>query len=121
MQGNFSYHNPTKLYFGEGAIDRLAKAIAPYGKRVLLVYGGGSIKKNGIYDAVVALLKANGKTVVEADIPMMSLYGYCTDLRSMTGGRGDYMYEFARYEQAPSDVQEKEIAARANKLDHSEE
>lgn len=54
-----------------------------------------------------------GKTVVEADIPVANLYGYCTDLRSMTGGRGDYEYEFARYEQAPSDVQEKEVAARA--------
>ncbi len=54
-----------------------------------------------------------GKQVIEADIPMSSLYGYCTDLRSMTGGRGDYEYEFSRYEQAPSDVQEKEVAARA--------
>jgi elongation factor G len=54
-----------------------------------------------------------GKQVVEADIPMSGLFGYCTDLRSMTGGRGDYVYEFARYEQAPSDVQEKEVADRA--------
>ncbi|MBE5869249.1 MAG: elongation factor G [Lachnospiraceae bacterium] len=54
-----------------------------------------------------------GKQVIEADIPMSSLYGYCTDLRSMTGGRGDYAYEFARYEQAPSDVQAAEVAARA--------
>ena len=54
-----------------------------------------------------------GKQVIEADIPMSGLFGYCTDLRSMTGGRGDYCYEFARYEQAPSDVQEKEVAARA--------
>lgn len=57
-----------------------------------------------------------GKTVVEAEIPMTGLYGYCTILRSMTGGRGNYEYEFARYEQAPSDVQEKEVAARASKL-----
>ncbi|WP_343248968.1 elongation factor G [Diplocloster hominis] len=56
---------------------------------------------------------AGGKQVIEADIPMMELYGYSTDLRSMTGGRGDYRYEFARYEQAPSDIQEKEVAARA--------
>ena len=49
------------------------------------------------------------------------LYGYNTELRSMTGGAGEYSYEFARYEQAPSDVQEKEIAARASKLDNSEE
>ena len=54
-----------------------------------------------------------GNTIVEADIPMSELYGYSTQLRSMTGGCGDYAYEFARYEQAPSDVQDKEIAARA--------
>ena len=57
-----------------------------------------------------------GKQVIEADIPMSSLYGYCTDLRSMTGGRGEYSYEFSRYEQAPSDVQEKEVALRAAKV-----
>ena len=56
---------------------------------------------------------AGGKQVIEADIPMTGLFGYCTALRSMTGGRGSYEYTFARYEQAPSDVQEKEIAARA--------
>lgn len=58
-----------------------------------------------------------GKTCVEADVPMLELFGYTTDLRSMTGGRGDYSYEFARYEQAPSDIQEKEIAARAAEKD----
>ena len=59
---------------------------------------------------------AGGKQIIEADVPMMGLFGYCTDLRSMTGGRGEYEYEFARYEQAPSDVQEKEVAARASKV-----
>ncbi|MBO5056464.1 MAG: elongation factor G [Lachnospiraceae bacterium] len=59
---------------------------------------------------------AGGKQVIEADVPMMGLFGYCTDLRSMTGGRGEYEYQFARYEQAPSDVQEKEVAARAAKV-----
>ena len=54
-----------------------------------------------------------GNTIVEADIPMSELYGYSTQLRSMTGGSGTYAYEFARYEQAPADVQEAEIAARA--------
>lgn len=54
-----------------------------------------------------------GKTEIIADVPMMELFGYNTDLRSMTGGSGVYAYEFARYEQAPSDVQEKEVAARA--------
>ncbi|MDR1801170.1 MAG: elongation factor G [Lachnospiraceae bacterium] len=56
---------------------------------------------------------ANGYQVVEADIPMTGLFGYCTILRSMTGGRGTFEYEFARYEQAPSDIQEAEIANRA--------
>jgi elongation factor G len=57
-----------------------------------------------------------GKQVIEADVPMMGLFGYCTDLRSMTGGRGNYEYEFSRYEQAPSDIQEKEVSARAAKV-----
>ncbi len=58
-----------------------------------------------------------GYTVIEADVPMLSIYGYSTDLRSMTGGSGEFSYEFARYEQAPSDIQEKEIAARAKSED----
>ncbi len=57
-----------------------------------------------------------GKQIIEADIPISSLFGYCTVLRSMTGGQGTYSYEFTRYEQAPSDVQEKEVQARASKL-----
>lgn len=59
---------------------------------------------------------AGGKQIIEAEIPMSGLFGYCTDLRSMTGGRGDFSYEFVRYEQAPSDVQEKEVAERAAKV-----
>ncbi len=58
----------------------------------------------------------NGKQTVEAEIPEANLYGYNTDLRSMTGGTGDYEYEFNRYEQAPNDVQQKEIEARKDKL-----
>ena len=54
-----------------------------------------------------------GYQIIEADVPMTGMFGYCTTLRSMTGGRGTYEYEFARYEQAPSDVQEAEIAKRA--------
>ena len=56
---------------------------------------------------------SGGREEIVADIPMTGLFGYCTVLRSMTGGRGVYSYEFARYEQAPSDVQEAEIAKRA--------
>ena len=56
---------------------------------------------------------AGGYQEIVADVPMTGMFGYCTTLRSMTGGRGTYSYEFARYEQAPSDVQEAEIAKRA--------
>lgn len=55
----------------------------------------------------------NGKQVIEADVPMSEMFGYNTDLRSMTGGIGVFEYEFSRYEQAPGDVQKKEVAARA--------
>ncbi|MCL2717973.1 MAG: elongation factor G [Lachnospiraceae bacterium] len=63
---------------------------------------------------------SGGKQVIEADIPMTGVQGYCTDLRSMTGGRGDFAYEFARYEQAPSDIQDKEVAARAAQADEED-
>lgn len=65
MLGNFTYCNPTKLYFGKDALDGLNAELSKYGKNVLLVYGGGSVKKNGIYDKVVSVLKANGKEVFE--------------------------------------------------------
>lgn len=61
-----------------------------------------------------------GKQEIVADIPTMELFGYNTDLRSMTGGAGEYSYEFVRYEQAPSDVQEREVAERASKVDSGE-
>ena len=63
----------------------------------------------------------DGYTVVEADVPQLEIYGYSTALRSMTGGAGDFSYTFARYEQAPADVQEKEIAERASKVDKGED
>ena len=65
MLGDFVYCNPTKLYFGKGAIRHLNDELPKYGKNVLLVYGGGSIKKNGIYDEAVKLLQENGKNVAE--------------------------------------------------------
>lgn len=65
MLGSFTYCNPTKLYFGKDALDGLNEELPKYGKRVLLVYGGGSIKKNGIYGKVVEILKANGKEIYE--------------------------------------------------------
>lgn len=65
MLGNFTYCNPTKLYFGENSMNFLPEELKKYGKKVMLCYGGGSIKKNGIYDQVLAALKACGKNVVE--------------------------------------------------------
>lgn len=65
MLGNFSYCNPTKLYFGEDALQNLSTELKKYGDNVAFVYGGGSIKKNGIYESVAGILKAEGKTVTE--------------------------------------------------------
>ena len=65
MLGNFSYSNPTKLYFGDDALSFLPKELEHYGDRVMLTYGGGSIKRNGIYDAVIRVLKDAGKEVFE--------------------------------------------------------
>ena len=61
-----------------------------------------------------------GNQIIEADVPTMELYGYSTTLRSMTGGSGDFSYEFARYEQAPADIQEKQVQERAGKLGSEE-
>lgn len=65
MLGNFTYCNPTKLHFGKDAFNGLTEELKKYGKNVLLVYGGGSIKKNGVYDEVVKILTENGKKIYE--------------------------------------------------------
>ena len=65
MLGEFMYHNPTTLYFGSQSLENLDRELPLYGPNVLLVYGGGSIKKNGIYDAVLSYLKKNHKVVTE--------------------------------------------------------
>ena len=65
MQGNFSYHNPTKLYFGDESLSYLKDELKNFGPVVLLNYGSGSVKRSGIYDQVVALLREAGKTIVE--------------------------------------------------------
>ncbi|MBQ9436223.1 MAG: iron-containing alcohol dehydrogenase [Bacteroidales bacterium] len=65
MNGNFKYWNPTKLYFGENSLNYLADELKNYGPVVMLSYGGGSIKRNGIYDAVIDILKKAGKTIIE--------------------------------------------------------
>lgn len=65
MLGNFTYCNPTKLYFGEDSLANLNTELKKYGQNIVLIYGGGSIKKNGIYDEVMAILKEEEKNVAE--------------------------------------------------------
>ena len=65
MLGNFTYSNPTRLYFGENALDALNTELKNYGANILLTYGGGSVKKSGLYDEIVAILKANGKNIID--------------------------------------------------------
>jgi len=65
MKFDFSFQNATKIYFGKNSLDNLEKELNNYGKNILLAYGGGSIKKNGIYDKVMAILKKCNKNVIE--------------------------------------------------------
>ena len=67
MLGNFVYHNPTKLYFGEEALSNLGSELKKYGNNVVLIYGGGSVKKSGIYDDIMKILKEEGKNVAEIE------------------------------------------------------
>lgn len=78
---NFTFLNPTKLIFGKGQVDQLKIEIPPYGKRVLLVYGGGSIKKNGLYDQVINLLE-------EVDVEVFELSGVEPNPRLSTAQKG---------------------------------
>lgn len=71
MLGTFTFENPTRIHFGQNALESLNQELPKFGKNVLLVYGGGSIKKSGLYDQVVEILKANGKTITE-DAGVMS-------------------------------------------------
>ncbi len=65
MLGDIQFHNPTHLYFGKDALDALKTELPKYGPNIMLSYGGGSIKKNGVYDKVVAILKECGKNIIE--------------------------------------------------------
>ncbi|MGN0631911.1 MAG: iron-containing alcohol dehydrogenase [Ruminococcus sp.] len=65
MLGNFTYCNPTRIHFGTDALAHLSEELTKYGETVLLTYGGGSIKKSGLYDEVVQILKDCGKHIVE--------------------------------------------------------
>lgn len=65
MFGSFTYHNPTRIHFGEGALDHLVEELNAFGCNVVLVYGGGSIKETGLYDSIRRILEDAGKNVVE--------------------------------------------------------
>ncbi|MBR3550920.1 MAG: iron-containing alcohol dehydrogenase [Bacteroidales bacterium] len=65
MLGDFTYENPTRLHFGENSLDKLKVELALFGKTVMLSYGGGSIKRTGLYDKILTILNEAGKTIVE--------------------------------------------------------
>lgn len=93
MLGNFSYCNPTKLYFGDNALDYLNTELPKYGSNVVLVYGGGSIRKNGIYDDVCRILKENGKNVAEISgvMPNPTLQKLYEGMEIARGHRADFI------------------------------
>lgn len=93
MLGNFSYCNPTKLYFGDNALDYLNTELPKYGSNVVLVYGGGSIRKNGIYDDVCCILKENGKNVAEISgvMPNPTLQKLYEGMEIARGHRADFI------------------------------
>lgn len=65
MIHDFTYYNPTKIYFGKNSLDNLAPELKNYGKNILLIYGKGAIKRIGLYDKIIAILQECGKNVVE--------------------------------------------------------
>ena len=65
MLGNFTYSNPTRIHFGKDALDNLETELAKYGEKVLFIYGGGSIKKTGLYDEIIKILRNSGKQIFE--------------------------------------------------------
>ena len=92
MNGNFVYCNPTKLYFGEDSLDFLNEELPKYGKNVVLVYGAGSIKENGIYDKVINILKKNEKNIaykniIWYDIIKINMMNYKKSLDDFRDGR----------------------------------
>lgn len=91
MLGNFSYSNPTKLYFGDDSLKYLNEELPKYGDNILLVYGGGSIKKNGIYEQVCEILKANGKNVTEDSgvMPNPTVEKLCEGCKRAKEGKAD--------------------------------
>ena len=84
---NFNLHIPTRIHFGKGTISYLSE-LKNYGKKVLLVYGGGSIKKNGIYDTAMEFLKSVDIEVIElvkqtCDLEVIIKFTVCNFLKLM--------------------------------------
>ncbi len=121
-----AFKTAARQAFKKGFLDASPVLLEPIANMKVLVYDkntgdvmGDLNKRRG---RVLGMNPVEGgKTEIVADVPYMEIYGYMTDLRSMTGGSGTFSYEFARYEQAPGEIQEKEVAARAASLDDSEE
>ena len=65
MNLDFTYYNPTKIHFGKNALEKLSEELKNYGNNIMLAYGKGAIKRTGLYDKIMAVLKESGKTVVE--------------------------------------------------------
>lgn len=93
MLGNFSYCNPTKLYFGDDSLKYLNDELPKYGKNVVLVYGRESIKKNGIYDDVVDILKENGKNIADLGVTEDMIEKVADSTIILSGGYKAMEYE----------------------------
>ena len=78
---SFSFQNPVKLIFGKGQVEKLREELPQYGKKILVVYGGGSIKRNGLYDQVMSILN-------EMDMEIFELSGVEPNPRVSTARRG---------------------------------
>ena len=86
MLGKFTYYNPTRIYFGENSLEYLRTELDKYGKKILLTYGFSSIKKIGLYDEVVAILKEADKEIVELADPIGKLANAHGNPRWMKSG-----------------------------------
>ena len=93
MLGNFSYENPTKIYFGKKSILHLPEELQKYGKKVLLVYGGGSIKRIGLYDQILDIMQQCGKEVVEISgvMPNPTLDKLAEGIKTARETRADFI------------------------------
>lgn len=119
----FSFKAATQVAFKKGFMDASPVLLEPIVALKVTVPDGftgdvmGDLNKRR--GRVLGMNPEGKKQIIEAEVPMIEMFRYGTDLRSMTGGRGDFSYEFVRYEQAPPEVQQKEVTARADKVSRS--